>query len=195
MDIQCSIRNSLIDAQNTLNDFINNTDNITVISEVASLLQEVFTQNRKVFTCGNGGSMCDAIHFAEECTGRFRHNRRPLPVIALSDVAHITCTANDYDFADIFVRPILALGNPDDLLIAISTSGNSENVVRAAAAAKSRQMYVFGLIGQDGGQLKPHCDKYIIAPGHTADRTQEIHIKVLHILIEHVERLMFPENY
>ncbi len=195
MDIQHNIRNSLLDAQKTLDDFINNPDNVTVISETVSLMQDVFVRNGKIMTCGNGGSMCDAIHFAEECTGKFRHNRKPLPVIALSDVGHITCTANDYDFAEIFVRPILALGKPGDLLVAISTSGNSENVVRAAEAARSRKMYVFGLIGRNGGNLLRHCDKFLIAPGDTADRIQEIHIKVLHILIEHIERLMFPENY
>lgn len=195
MDIQNSIRNSLLDAHNTLNNFIKNPDNIAIISETVSLMHDVISRNGKILTCGNGGSMCDAIHFAEECTGKFRHNRKPLPAIALSDVGHITCTANDYDFAEIFVRPILALGNPGDLLVALSTSGNSENVVRAAEAARSRKMYVCGLMGYDGGKLSRHCDTSIIAPGDTADRIQEIHIKVLHILIENIERLMFPENY
>ncbi|MDE0638413.1 MAG: SIS domain-containing protein [Candidatus Poribacteria bacterium] len=195
MDILHSIRDALLDAQDVLNRFIQNPDNITIIAETAALMRDVFEQQGRIFTCGNGGSMCDAIHFAEECTGKFRHNRKPLPVIALSDTGHITCTANDFGFAEVFARPLLALGHPDDLLVVLSTSGNSENIVRAAAAAKSRQMHVFGLIGRDGGKLKHHCDKFLIAPGKTADRIQEIHIKVLHILIEHVERLMFPENY
>ncbi|MDD9974440.1 MAG: SIS domain-containing protein, partial [Candidatus Poribacteria bacterium] len=143
----------------------------------------------------NGGSLCDAVHFAEECTGKFRSDRKPLPAIALGDAGHITCTANDFGFAEIFARPLSALGHPGDLLIVLSTSGNSENVVRAAAVAKSRGMQVFGLLGGDGGDLKQHCDICLIAPGNTADRIQEIHIKVLHILIEHIERLMFPENY
>ena len=195
MDILHSIRDALLDAQDTLNQFIQNPDNITIIAETAVLIRDVFKQHGKIFTCGNGGSLCDAIHFAEECTGKFRDNRKPLPVIALSDAGHITCTANDFGFAEVFARPLLALGHPNDLLIVLSTSGNSENVVRAAAAAKSRKMKVFGLIGKDGGQLKNYCDSYLIAPGGTADRIQEIHIKVLHILIENVERLMFPENY
>ena len=195
MDILDSVRNALLEAQNTLNQFIQNPDNITVIAETAAMMRDIFEQQGRIFTCGNGGSMCDAIHFAEECTGKFRDNRKPLPVIALSDAGHITCTANDFGFTEVFARPLLALGHPGDMLVALSTSGNSENVVRAAAAAKSRQMHVFGLIGRDGGMLKQHCDNYIIAPGDTADRIQEIHIKVIHILIEHVERLMFPDNY
>ena len=194
MDISHSIRSALLDAQDTLNRFIQNPDNITVIAETVTLVQDVFERQGRIFTCGNGGSLCDAIHFAEECTGKFRDNRKPLPVIALSDAGHITCTANDFGFAEIFARPLLALGHPGDLLVALSTSGNSENVIRAAEAAKSRKMHVFGLIGKDGGKLKNHCDSYLIAPGGTADRIQEIHIKVLHILIEHVERLMFPSN-
>ena len=195
MDILKSIQSSLSDAQDALNQFINNPDNIRVVAETASLICDVFEKQGKVFTCGNGGSLCDAVHFAEECTGRFREDRDPLPAIALSDAGHITCTANDYGFAEIFARPILALGQPGDLLIAISTSGNSENVVRAAKAAQSKDMYVFGLLGKDGGQLSQQCDSCLIVPGKTADRIQEIHIKVLHILIEQVERIMFPENY
>ncbi|MYF98676.1 SIS domain-containing protein [Candidatus Poribacteria bacterium] len=195
MDILHSIQNALLDAQDTLNQFIKNPDNIKVIAETSTLIKDVFEQQGKVFTCGNGGSLCDAVHFAEECTGKFRDSREPLPVIALSDAGHITCTANDFGFAEIFARPLQALGHPGDLLMAISTSGNSENVVRAAEAAKSKQMQVFGLLGKDGGRLIHYCDSYLIAPGDTADRIQEIHIKVLHILIEHVERLMFPENY
>ncbi len=195
MDILHSIQSALLDAQDTLNRFIKNPDNIKTIAETATLIQHVIGQQGKIFTCGNGGSLCDAVHFAEECTGKFRDNRDPLPVIALSDAGHITCTANDFGFDEIFARPLLALGNTGDLLMAISTSGNSENVVRAAEAAKSNKMHVFGLLGKDGGKLLQYCDSYIIAPGNTADRIQEIHIKVLHILIEQVERIMFPENY
>lgn len=195
MDILQCIQSSLLDAQDTLNQFINNPNNIKVIARTASLIQNVFEEQGKVFTCGNGGSLCDAVHFAEECTGKFREDRDPLPAIALSDAGHITCTANDFGFAEIFARPLLALGNTGDLLIAISTSGNSENVIRAAKVAQSKEMHVFGLLGIDGGELKQYCDTCLIAPGKTADRIQEIHIKVLHILIEQVERLMFPENY
>ena len=195
MDILNSIRDALLDAQDVLNRFIKNPENIATIAETAEMMQDVFERQGRIFTCGNGGSLCDAVHFAEECTGKFRSERRPLPVIALSDAGHITCTANDFGFAEVFARPLSALGHPRDMLVAISSSGNSENVVRAAEMAKSRGMRVFGLLGGDGGHLKKQCDICLIAPGDTADRIQEIHIKVLHILIEHIERLMFPENY
>ena len=195
MDILDTIRDALLEAQDVLNRFTQNPENIATLAKTAEMMQEVFERQGRIFTCGNGGSLCDAIHFAEECTGKFRDSRRPLPVIALSDAGHITCTANDFGFTEVFARPLSALGHPGDLLVALSTSGNSANVVRAAETAKSRGIQVFGLIGGDGGALKRHCDIYLIAPGNTADRIQEIHIKVLHILIEHVERLMFPENY
>ena len=195
MDILHSIRGALLEAQNVLNRFIQNPENIATLAETAEMMQDVFEREGRIFTCGNGGSLCDAIHFAEECTGKFRDDRKPLPAIVLSDAGHITCTANDFGFAEVFARPLLALGHPGDLLIVLSTSGKSENVVRAAVAAKSRGMQVFGLLGGDGGDLKQYCDICLIAPGNTADRIQEIHIKVLHILIEQIERLMFPENY
>ena len=195
MDILHSIRGALLEAQDILNRFIRNPENIATIAETAEMMRDVFEREGRIFSCGNGGSLCDAVHFAEECTGKFRSDRKPLPAIALGDAGHITCTANDFGFAEVFARPLLALGQSGDLLIVLSTSGNSENVVRAAVAAKSRGMQVFGLLGGDGGDLKQHCDICLIAPGNTADRIQEIHIKVLHILIEHIERLMFPENY
>ena len=195
MDILHSIRGALLEAQDILNRFIGNPEHIATIAETAEMMRDVFEREGRIFSCGNGGSLCDAVHFAEECTGKFRSDRKPLPAIALGDAGHITCTANDFGFAEVFARPLLALGQPGDLLIVLSTSGNSENVVRAAVAAKSRGMQVFGLLGGDGGDLKQHCDICLIAPGNTADRIQEIHIKVLHILIEHIERLMFPENY
>ena len=195
MDILDSIRDALLEAQDVLNRFTQDPENIVTIAKTAVMMRDVFEWQGRIFTCGNGGSLCDAIHFAEECVGKFRDNRRPLPAMALSDAGSITCTANDFGFTEVFARPLSALGHPGDLLVALSTSGNSTNVVRAAEIAQARGMQVFGLLGKDGGKLKHHCDIYLIAPGDTADRIQEIHIKVLHILIEHVERLMFPQNY
>ena len=195
MSIPAAIQSSLHDAQNVLNQFAQNPKHIEIMDEAVRLIAGVFERRGRIFACGNGGSMCDAMHFAEEWTGRFRGNREPLPAIALSDVAHLTCVANDFGFDEVFARPLLALGHPGDLLIAISTSGNSTNVLRAIEAAKSRGMKIFGLLGKDGGKIKPHCDLCLIAPGSTSDRIQEIHIMVLHILIESVERLMFPGNY
>lgn len=195
MDILQSIRETLLDAQAVLDRFIRNPENIVTLAAVAEMMRDTFQREARIFTCGNGGSLCDAIHFAEECTGKFRDDRKPLPAIPLSDAGHITCTANDFGFAEVFARPLLALGHPGDMLVVLSTSGNSENIIRAAVTAKSRGLKVFGLLGRDGGVLKQHCDIYLIAPGDTADRIQEIHIKVLHILIEQVERLMFPKNY
>ncbi len=195
MNIRPAIQSSLYEAQNVLNQFIQDPRTIECMDKAVHLIKGVFERRGRIFACGNGGSMCDAMHFAEEWTGRFRKNREPLPAIALSDPAHLTCVANDFGFDEVFARPILAFGHPGDLLIAISTSGNSTNVLRAIEAAKSRQMTVFGLLGKDGGKMKPHCDLCLIAPGNTSDRIQEIQMMVLHILIEGVERLMFPENY
>ncbi len=195
MNIPSVIRNSLNEAQHVLNQFIQAPKNIEIMNEAVDLIKDVFERRGRIFACGNGGSMCDAMHFAEEWTGRFRKDRQPLPAMALGDASHLTCVANDYGYEEVFARPILAFGHAGDLLVAISTSGNSVNVLRAAEAAKSREMKVLGMLGKDGGKIKPHCDLCLIAPGSTSDRIQEIHMMVLHILIESVERLMFPENY
>lgn len=195
MNVSYIIKHSLQEAKNSLDGFIQDPQQIAIMGEAVEVIRGVFVRQGQIFACGNGGSMCDAMHFAEEWTGRFRKNRHPLPAMALSDPAHLTCVANDFGFDEIFARPLLAFGHTGDLLIAISTSGNSANVLRAVEAAKSREMKVFGLLGQDGGKIKPHCDLCLIAPGKTSDRIQEIHMVVLHILIEAVERLIFPENY
>ena len=195
MELIDSIRNALLDAQDILNQFLLDHNNLTAISDMATDIKEIFDNGGKVYACGNGGSMCDAIHFAEECTGKFRNNRIPLPAIAFSDPGNLTCIANDFGFDEVFSRQVQAFGQSEDMLIVISTSGNSTNIIRAAETAKSKNMQVIGLLGKDGGKVKQYCDRAIIAPGNTADRIQEIHIKVIHILIEHIERLMFPENY
>lgn len=147
------------------------------------------TAGGKIISCGNGGSHCDAMHFAEELTGRYRDNRRALPAICVSDAAHISCVGNDYGFEFIFSRYVEALGNKGDVLLAISTSGNSANVLNAAKAAKEKGMIVAALTGKEGGKLASLADITINVPYHGyADRIQEVHIKIIHILILLIEQ-------
>ncbi len=163
--------------------------------KVAKDLANIFQLGNKVLICGNGGSNCDALHFAEEFTGRFRKDRRALPAISLSDSSHITCVGNDYGFDYIFSRGVEAYGKEGDMFIGISTSGNSANVIKAVEAAKKMGLKTCVLLGKDGGKLKGMCDYEFIIPGNTSDRIQEIHMMILHIIIEGVEKIMFPENY
>ncbi len=136
---------------------------------------------------GNGGSMADAMHFAEEWTGRFRNDRRPFPAMALADPTHLSCVGNDYGFEHVFSRPVEAFANQGDILILLSTSGNSINLERAAEAAKGKGAAVIGFLGRGGGRIAPLCEVVVMATGDTSDRIQEIHMMSLHILIEAVE--------
>lgn len=186
------IKNSFQDAQKVLNDFIADEGNITLVREAGDLLVNMFRQGGKVFSCGNGGSLCDAMHFAEELTGRFRSDRPALPALALADPSHISCVANDMGFDDVFSRYIDALGQPGDVLFAISTSGNSGNVLQAIQSARTKGMKVIGLMGKNGGKMKDLCDVSIVVSWpHYSDRIQEIHIKIIHILIEYIEHALF----
>lgn len=178
-----------------LEKFIKEEKEKKTTEKVAKDLAEVFKNGGKALICGNGGSNCDALHFAEEFTGRFRKDRRALPAIAISDSSHITCVGNDYGFDYIFSRGVEAYGKKEDLFIGISTSGNSKNVIEAVNAAKKIGMKTCVLLGKDGGKLKGMCDYEFIIPGETSDRIQEIHMMILHIIIEGVEKIMFPENY
>lgn len=190
---------ALIDSYKTefllLKDFIEKEEKEKVTEKIAHELAEIFRAGNKVMICGNGGSNCDALHFAEEFTGRFRKERRALPAIAISDSSHITCVGNDYGFDYIFSKGVEAYGKEGDMLIGISTSGNSGNVIKAMELAKSMGIKTVSLLGKDGGKLKGMCDYEFIIPGETSDRIQEIHMMILHIIIEGVERIMFPENY
>ncbi|WP_161889032.1 D-sedoheptulose 7-phosphate isomerase [Pontibacter russatus] len=174
----------LTQAQEVLKAFLSDEKNITAIGQAADTMADSIRSGGKILSCGNGGSMCDAMHFAEELTGRYRNDRRALPAIAISDQSHMSCVGNDYGYEAVFSRYLEALGNAGDVLLAISTSGNSGNVLKAAETAKARGMKVVGLTGKDGGKLAPLCDVEVRVP-HTgyADRVQEIHIKVIHILI------------
>lgn len=161
------------------------------IDALAALLAERFAAGHKALICGNGGSACDAMHFAEELTGRFRADRPPLPAIACTDIGHITCTANDYGFEHIYSRWVQGLGRPGDVLIVLSTSGNSPNIARAAAAGREAGLTTIALLGKSGGSLRGRCDHELIVPGETSDRIQELHMLILHTLVEGVEAIMF----
>ncbi|HRU62313.1 MAG TPA: D-sedoheptulose 7-phosphate isomerase, partial [Bacteroidia bacterium] len=159
------------------------------IRDAANLMVDAIRSGGKILSCGNGGSLCDAMHFAEELSGRFREDRRALPAIAISDPSHLTCVANDFGYDEVFARYVSAIGRSGDVLLAISTSGNSANVLKAIAAARQHGMKVVGLTGKDGGKMAGMCDVEIRAPHSAyADRAQEIHIKVIHCLIDAIER-------
>jgi D-sedoheptulose 7-phosphate isomerase len=183
------IKNELLQAHHLLEQFLADSANIQNIEKAAKLCAEAIQQGKKIISCGNGGSHCDAMHFAEELSGRYRDNRRALPAIAVSDPSHISCVGNDYGFDHIFSRFIEALGQPGDVLLGISTSGNSKNIIEAVKAARAKNMKVWLLLGKDGGQLKGQSDVEIIVPhfGY-ADRIQEIHIKIIHIAIMCIEK-------
>jgi D-sedoheptulose 7-phosphate isomerase len=182
----------LLEARSVLDLFIENPENIDSICKAAQIMSDSMKNGGKVISCGNGGSMCDAMHFAEELSGRFRVDRAPLAAISISDPSHLSCVGNDYGFHEVFARFISGLGNTGDVLLAISTSGNSPNVIRAIEAAKKKGMQVIGLTGKDGGKMASLCDVEIRAPhSEYADRAQEIHIKVIHCLIGSIERNVF----
>ncbi len=178
-------------AQSALNALAQNRAALDQVDRLAALLAERFAAGRKVMICGNGGSACDSMHFAEELTGRFRKDRPPLPAIACTDPGHITCTANDYGFEHVFSRWVEALGQKGDVLILLSTSGNSANILKAAEAGRARGLTTVSLLGMDGGKLKARCDHELIVPGTGSDRIQELHMLVLHTLVEGTERIMF----
>lgn len=176
------------EALETLKAF-NTEENFKIIASAGEILVQSFKNEGKVISCGNGGSMCDAMHFAEELTGRYRNDRPAIGAISISDPSHISCVANDYGYEYIFSRYIEGVGRKGDVLLAISTSGNSGNVINAIEAAKAKGMKVIGLTGKDGGKMAGLCDIEIRAPhANYADRAQEIHIKVIHSLIDYVER-------
>ena len=159
------------------------------VEAAGTAMCQAIAQGGKIISCGNGGSMSDAMHFAEELSGRYRDDRPGLPAISCSDPSHITCVGNDYGFDQVFARFVQALGQSGDCLLAISTSGNSANVLEAAKAAKSKGMSVIGLTGRGGGALKALCDAAVDVPWNGyADRVQEVHIKVIHAWIDLIER-------
>lgn len=183
------IEEQLHEAHQSLTDFRNNKQALEAIKEAGDILSIAISAGNKAISCGNGGSMSDAMHFAEELTGRFKESRRPLPALAISDPGYLSCVANDFGYDEVFSRFIEGVGNKGDVLVAISTSGNSINVIEAAIEAKKKGMKVVALTGKSGGELGPLADVEIRAPQSSyADRAQEIHIKVIHILIGIIEK-------
>ncbi|MFN4913951.1 MAG: D-sedoheptulose 7-phosphate isomerase [Sphingomonadales bacterium] len=185
------IKQHFTEAAETLRLFMENEHNLVQIEKAASLMAECLNNGGKIISCGNGGSHCDAMHFAEELSGRYRGNRKALAAVAISDPSHISCVGNDYGYEYIFSRYVEALGKPGDILLGISSSGNSKNIIQAMETAKSFGMKTVGLTGKDGGAMAGLCDIEIRAPkSEFADRAQEIHIKVIHALIDSIEQLV-----
>lgn len=185
------IRSELNEAAHVLQDFINDPQNLLNIETAARLIADSFRQQGKVLSCGNGGSHCDAMHFAEELTGRYRENRPGYAGIAISDPSHLSCVSNDFGYEFVFSRYVEAVGREGDVLLGISTSGNSGNILRAIEAAKSKGIKTIALTGKDGGKMAGLADVEIRVPhfGY-ADRIQEVHIKVIHLLIQLIEKEM-----
>jgi D-sedoheptulose 7-phosphate isomerase len=163
---------------------------LDAVDEVAALIAGAIRAGGKVLICGNGGSLADATHFAEELTGRFRKDRPALPAIAIAEPGHLTCTANDFGYDRVFSRGVEALGKTGDVLIVLSTSGNSANIVEAVKTARTKGLRTVALTGKGGGALKGSCDQELLVPGQTADRIQELHMLILHTLVEGIERAM-----
>jgi D-sedoheptulose 7-phosphate isomerase len=178
-----------------LQDFISDAEEMAKVEQAAASLALAYQRGNKALICGNGGSACDAMHFAEELTGKFRKPRAALPALALTDPGHLTCVGNDYGYDMVFARGIEAHGKEGDFLLALSTSGNSPNVVKAVEAATKKGMEVISFLGGEGGALANMSGLKFIIKAATSDRIQELHMMILHILIEGVERRLFPENY
>ena len=187
---------ALNDARDALDALISNEKTIDAVVAAANLMADAVEGDCKVMSCGNCGSLCDAMHFAEEMTGRYRSDRRPYAALAISDVSHMACVGNDYGYEDVFSRYVEAHGRRGDVLLAITTSGTSRNVVKAAEVARRKGVKVVALTGRDATPIAELADVAIVTPaGRWADRVQELHIKCIHILIELIERRLDKQNY
>ena len=194
--MEAHVKAALADAAAALARLSADAQAIQTIAGAGHALAQSFAQGGRAFSCGNGGSMADAIHFAEELSGRFRRDRRGYAAAAISDPGHLTCVANDFGYEAVFARYVESHGRRGDCLVAISTSGSSPNVLRAAEAALALGMTVIALTGRRDSPLGKLADFDLCTPGgEFADRVQELHIKVIHILIELIERELAPENY
>lgn len=187
---------ALNDARDALDALISNEKTIEAVVAAAGLMADAVEGDGKVMSCGNGGSLCDAMHFAEEMTGRYRSNRRPYAALAISDASHMACVGNDYGYEEVFSRYVEAHGRKGDVLLAITTSGTSRNIVKAAEVARRKGVKVVALTGRDETPITELADVSIVTPaGRWADRVQELHIKCIHILIELIERRLDKQNY
>ena len=187
---------ALNDARDALDALISNEKTIEAVVAAAGLMADAVEGDGKVMSCGNGGSLCDAMHFAEEMTGRYRSNRRPYAALAISDASHMACVGNDYGYEEDFSRYVEAHGRKGDVLLAITTSGTSRNIVKAAEVARRKGVKVVALTGRDETPITELADVSIVTPaGRWADRVQELHIKCIHILIELIERRLDKQNY
>lgn len=190
------VKSALNESNAALGRLIANGETLARIAQAGQLLADSLGGSSRVFSCGNGGSMCDSIHFAEELSGRYRKNRKGLPAIAIADPGHLTCVGNDFGYEFVFSRFLEAHAQPGDVLVGISTSGASPNVIKAAEFANANGMRVITLTGRVDSALGKLADIDLCTPaGQYADRVQELHIKLIHILIELVERQLYPENY
>ncbi|MCF8429194.1 MAG: D-sedoheptulose 7-phosphate isomerase [Bacteroidia bacterium] len=187
-----TIKQHFEEANTILTQFLSNDKNFDAIEKAGQLMVDSIKTDGKIISCGNGGSMCDAMHFAEELTGKYRNDRPAIGAISMSDVSHMACVGNDYGYDFVFSRYLEAVGRKGDVLLAISSSGNSVNVLKAMEVAKQKGIKIVGLTGKDGGKMASLCDVEIRAPfSKYADRAQEIHIKVIHSLIDFIERNVY----
>ncbi len=186
------IKQHFSEAHEVLSKFLADDNNFKTIEAAGQIMVDSIKNGGKIMSCGNGGSMCDAMHFAEELTGRYRNDRPAIAAISMSDVSHMACVGNDYGYDFVFSRYLDAVGREGDVLLGISTSGNSKNVLNAMDIARKKGIKIIGLTGKDGGKMAGNCDVEIRAPqSQYADRAQEIHIKVIHSLIDYIERNLF----
>lgn len=184
------IGQEFVDAARLASAFAADEQNAIKVAHLASVIAQGVRAGGKTLAIGNGGSCADAIHFCEELTGRYRKDRPSIPAIACADPGHITCTANDYGFDQVFSRWVEGLGGKNDVLIAMSTSGNSQNIINAVEVARARGMHIAVFLGKDGGKLRTKGDTRFVVPGETADRIQELHMLTLHALVGAVERAL-----
>jgi D-sedoheptulose 7-phosphate isomerase len=191
LDMKQLILQSVEDAIRAAN-ALKTPEALQFIEQCAGVLAECFQKGGKVLIAGNGGSLCDAMHFAEELTGQFRHKRPALAAIALADPGHLTCVANDMGFDTVFARGVEAFGKPGDVFIALTTSGNSSNLLLAVEQAKAKGLFTIAFLGKTGGKMKGLSDlEWIISGFSYSDRVQEAHMAAIHIIIEMIEQHLF----